>query len=94
MSETSWVGGFAERILQLEAEDAKREQWYQVVVKRFAECESMLSASMERIATLESLLKERDGGDHEDRCPKSYLSSKPCTCGHDAVVKYFAEVGR
>lgn len=85
MSETSWVGGFAERILQLEAEDAKREQWYQVVVKRFAECESMLSASMERIATLESLLKR-----YRNETP---LGNQPHMIAHQ-VDEYFAEVGR
>lgn len=48
---------------------------------------------VKRISQLESLLKERDGGHHNEECPAGY-GKQSCKCGHDAVAKYFAEVGR
>ncbi len=42
------------------------------------------------ITELERLLKERDGGAHDADCNANY--GRQCTCGHDAVTKYFEEV--
>ena len=36
---------------------------------------------------LEALLKERDGGAHDQDCKSQY--GKHCNCGHDEVMEYF-----
>ncbi len=55
----------------------------------------MLASANERIAALESLLKERDKGGHESDCEITLGNDykPPCTCGHNDVAKYFAEKG-
>lgn len=55
---------------------------------------SQFSAASERITELEALLKARDGGGHDRNCGIFRLNYKPCTCGHDAVAKYFEGVGK
>ena len=49
----------------------------------------LLDAAEKRIADLEALLRERDGGIHDNDCKIwRYIQTPPfhCTCGHDAVV--------
>ena len=43
----------------------------------------------QRIAELEALLKERDGDRHAFECEADENPDSECTCGHDAVAKYF-----
>lgn len=52
---------------------------------------------LKRITELEALLKARDGGGHEMRCMFNNVPPSEenyCTCGHDAVAKYFEGVGK
>jgi len=51
-------------------------------------------AAMERIATLERLLKARDDNMHGQFCPYAFGEHPACTCGHDDVVAYFKEAGK
>lgn len=58
-----------------------------------AEIAAELAFRDRRIATLEALLKARDGGGHNGDCARWVFigtdKEKPCSCGHDAVAAYF-----
>ncbi len=50
-----------------------------------------VKAGIDEIERLRAMLRDRDGGVHDEDCRMSmnYLK-RPCRCGHEEVAEYFA----